>query len=106
MEHVAIAGITLRRAVLGILLAAHAPMTPQEVVAELHRQGVTTLPHLKKEPHRVIADLLAHQARIGKVRRVRRGVYVVISNSMSRSTRWRCLHWRDRLPLSERDEPR
>ena len=104
MELLAITGITLRRAVLGILLAAHAPMTPQEVIAELHGHGVTTLPHLKKDPHRVIADLLAHQARIGTVRRVRRGVYVVIRNSMSHSTRWRCLHWRDRLPLSERGE--
>ncbi len=104
MELLAITGITLRRAVLGTLLAAHEPLTPREIVGELQRHGVTTVPHLKKEPHRVIADLLAHQARIGKVRRVRRGVYVVIRSSMSHSTRWRCVHWRDRVPLSERGE--
>ena len=104
MELLAITGITLRRAVLGTLLAAHGPLTPREVVAELRRRGVTTVAHLKKEPHRVIADLLAHQTRIGKVHRVRRGLYVVVRSSMSHSTRWRCLHWQDRLPLSERSE--
>jgi hypothetical protein len=104
MELLAITGITLRRAVLGTLLAAHGPLTPRDVVEELRRHGVTTAAHLKKEPHRVIADLLAHQARIGKVRRVRRGLYAVIRPSMSHSTRWRCLHWQDRLPLAERGE--
>ncbi|HQZ36942.1 MAG TPA: hypothetical protein PK020_21125 [Ilumatobacteraceae bacterium] len=79
MEPVAISGLLLRRAVLGIL------------------SGVTTNPLLLKGPSRVIADLLAYQARVGKVRKVGPATFIVISGSISRSTRWRCLHWRDDL---------
>ena len=79
VEPVAISGLLLRRAVLGIL------------------SGVTTNPLLLKGPSRVIADLLAYQARVGKVRKVGPATFIVISGSISRSTRWRCLHWRDDL---------
>ena len=48
-------------------------------------------------PSRVIADLLAYQARVGKVHKVGPATFAVVANSMSRSTRWRCLHWRNEL---------
>lgn len=50
---------------------------------------------LLKGPSRVISDLLAYQARVGKVRKVGPANFAVVSSSMSRSTRWRCLHWRN-----------
>lgn len=43
----------------------------------------------------LISDLLAYQARVGKVRKVGPATFAVLSSSMSRSTRWRCLHWRN-----------
>jgi hypothetical protein len=92
-----ITGLTLRRAVFGTLFRAGRPMTAVEVVAALHAAGVTTSPMLVKPPALVIADMLAHQVRAGRVRRTSRGHYAVIAASMSRSTQWRCLHWRDRL---------
>ncbi len=52
---------------------------------------------LLKGPSRVIADLLAYQARVGKVRKVGSATFVALPGSMSRSTRWRCLHWRNEL---------
>ena len=52
---------------------------------------------LSKGPSRVIADLLAYQARVGKVRKVGPATFAVVFLSMSRSTRWRCLHWRNEL---------
>ncbi|MDP2290046.1 MAG: hypothetical protein Q8M22_02590 [Actinomycetota bacterium] len=45
----------------------------------------------------MIADLLAHQARLGRVRKVAPATFVVIPTSMSRSTRRRCLRWHEQL---------
>jgi hypothetical protein len=87
----------LRRAVLGILLAAGTPLAATEVAATLHRCGATTRPTLSKGPSRVIADLLAYQARLGRVAKVGPATFAVVPGSMSRSTRWRCVHWRDEL---------
>jgi hypothetical protein len=89
-----IRGLLLRRAVLGVLLAAGRPLTAAEVATDLHHHGVTTLPSLTKGPSRVIADLLAHQVKAGRVLKTGPATFVVLSDSMSRSTRWRCLHWR------------
>jgi|JI9StandDraft_2_1071091.scaffolds.fasta_scaffold91184_3 hypothetical protein len=97
VEPLAITGLLLRRAVLGTLLAAARPLTVREVVEALAAAGATTSPHLSKAPNRVLADLLAHQARIGKVRRVAPGTYAVVPDSMSRSTRRRCLRWQFEL---------
>ena len=97
MELRPISGLTLRRAVLGLLLDAGRPLTVREVVDHLQHAGVTTSPWCVKPPHMVIADMLAYQVRAGRLRRTRRATYVVIASSMSRSTQRRCRRWRDLL---------
>jgi hypothetical protein len=91
MELVPIRGIRLRRAVLGTLLNAERAMTVDEIVTSLHAHGLTTMPGLTRRPNRVIADLLAHQARMGRVRKVRRATFAVVPGAVSASTRSR---WR------------
>ncbi len=93
VEPLPIAGLLLRRAVLGTLLAAGRPLSPNELAEALGEAGVTTLPHLTKGSSRVIADLLAHQVRTGKVVMVGPALFAVRPGSMSRSTRQRCLRW-------------
>jgi len=97
MEPISIAGLLLRRAVLGTLLAAGRPLTAREVADALAAAGATTASHLTKGPSRVIADLLAHQAKVGKVRKVAPATFAVVPASMSRSTRRRCLRWQLQL---------
>lgn len=99
MTLLVISGITLRRALLGILLDARRPLTVAEVVTALQTAGVTTAPRAKPI-NMVIADMLAYQTRIGRVVRVRRATYAVVAPSMSKSMRHRCRHWRDRLAES------
>jgi hypothetical protein len=89
----AISGFQLRRAVLGTLLAADGPMAVSDIVAALRAAGVTTLPHLAKPPHGIIANLLDYQESTGRVVRTGRAVYVIDPAGMSRSTRWRYVHW-------------
>ena len=96
-EPVVVAGLRLRRALLGILLDAGRPLTVSEVAAALRAAGVTNMPWHAKPFHMVIADMLAYQIRTGRVRRTARATYEVIPSSMSRSTQWRCRHWRDGL---------
>lgn len=96
MELTPIDGLTLRRALIGILLDAGRPLTIAEVVAALHAAGVTPPPRAKPT-NMVIADMLAYQVRIGRVARVRRATYAAVPASMSKSMRHRCRHWRDRL---------
>ena len=93
MELQPIGGLLLRRAVLGILLAAGRPLTAPEVAHLLHRSGATTRPTLTKGPSRVIADLLTYQARLGRVEKRGPATFAVVPASMSRSTRRRCLRW-------------
>lgn len=88
---------------LGILLVARRPLSVAEVVAELHRHGVTTSPHLSKAPARVVADMLAYQMRAGRVRRTARGTYVLTA-AMSRTTTWRYTNWH-RLLSAVDDDP-
>ena len=106
MAALQISGLLLRRAVLGSLLAAGRAMSPAELAEELTAAGATTKQHLTKGPSRVIADLLAHQVRIGKVVKVGPALFGVVPSSMSRSTRQRCLRWRrelDQLAVRLRD---
>ncbi|MDO8391114.1 MAG: N-acetyltransferase [Actinomycetota bacterium] len=93
VEPLPISGLLLRRAVLGTLLAVRRPLSPSDLAAALAAAGVTTCPNLTKGPSRVIADLLAHQVRIGKVAKVGPALFAVLPGSMSRSTRQRCLRW-------------
>ncbi len=97
MQLRAIGGLTLRRAVFGMFFEAGRPLSVPEVVAALAASGVKVGEHLAKPEHMVIADMLAYQVRAGRLRRVRRGIYDVVPGALSRSTRWRCRHWRDRL---------
>jgi hypothetical protein len=87
-------GFPLRRAVIGILLGAERPVTVAEIVTILREAGATTSPILAKPPNGVIANLLDHQESIGRVMRTARATYVLVPTRMSRSTRWRYLHWR------------
>lgn len=86
-------GLLVRRAVLGTRLAARRPLSPGDLAAALAAAGVTTRPHLTKGTSRVLADLLAHQVRIGKVAKVGPALFAVLPGSMSRSTCKRCLLW-------------
>ncbi len=95
MELLPISGLTLRRALFGVLLKAGRPITVREVLDQLQDAGVTTSAWCVKPPHMVIADMLAYQVRAGRVRRTKRATYVVIASSMSRSTQRRCRRWRD-----------
>jgi len=88
----------LRRAVLGVLLEARAPCSISDIVAVLAAAGVSTSPQIVSGPGRVVADLLRYQHRLGRVRRVRRGVYEVVPTGMSAAMRSRCRHWRRLLP--------
>lgn len=77
---------------LGILLVAARPMSVGEVVAELHRHGVTTAPWLSNGAPRVVADMLAYQMRAGRVRRTGPARYE-LTMTMSRTTEWRYRNW-------------
>ncbi len=82
----------LRRAVFGVMLAAGRPMTVAEIVDGLHRAGVRVGEWHAKSERRVLADMLAYQTRAGRVRRTSAATYSFIA-PVSRSTRWRYLHW-------------
>lgn len=97
VELLTIRGIRLRRAVLGILLTHGRPMTVREVALALRDAGCTTMPYLTKGPSRVIADLLAHQVRIGRAVKTGPATFAAVPGSMSYSTRWRCRHWQQFL---------
>ena len=103
VEPIGIGGLLLRRAVLGTLLAAGRALTAKEIVEALRQSGATTRPTLTKGPSRVIADLLAHQVRAGKVIKTGPGTFAVAPDRMSRSTRQRCLRWRRDLELLRAD---
>jgi len=94
MELRLLGGVRLRRAVLGILLAAHSPLTITEVITELNAAGYTTWSLGPRPPQQVIADLLAYQVRSGTVRRTARATYAPNRDKISTTTQWRCRHWR------------
>jgi hypothetical protein len=105
MEPRAVSNIDLRRAVLGILLRAGEPTTITEIIDALASQGVTTNLLLARSPAEVVSDLLRYQTRIGRVRKVARATYLVCPDGFSRSTRWRCLHWREMMLRRLGDDP-
>jgi hypothetical protein len=92
-----VSGLRLRRALFGILISAGRPLTVHEVVSALHAAGVTTPEWCRKPPAMVVADMLGYQVRAGRVLRTGRATFTVVPASSSRSTRRRCLHWRDGL---------
>lgn len=86
-----VSGLALRRALLGILLVADAPLAVAEITQRLQASGRTTWSAVGDPPRKRVADSLDYLRRIGKVERVRRGVYAVVWGSMSRTTRQRCI---------------
>jgi hypothetical protein len=82
----------VRRVVLGHLIAAGGPVALDDLMAavvdELDDRFST--PRGRTE----IAEVVRHQIRSGRVRRVRRGVYEYVPGSLSTSTEWRCRNWR------------
>ena len=95
MELTPIAGLRLRRAVLGTLLTANHPLSVADVVAAIQAAGFTTLPHRAKPSHRIVADMLAYQVRAGRVRRTARATYAPNRDRIPKTTQWRCRHWLD-----------
>ena len=87
-----IRNIDLRRAVLGVLLRAGRPMSIEQIVGELRSQGVEASSSGRSDRKR-LGDLLGYQTRLGRVRRVGRGRYEIVADSLSRSARWRSLNW-------------
>ena len=81
--------IDLRRALLGHLLVAAAPVGVGALVSALRAE----LGDSAADPKRV-SDMLRYQARIGRVRRVGRGLYEVVPGALSKATAWRCVNWR------------
>ena len=80
--------IDIRRAVLGMLMRADEGLSLGEMrAALLSRDGIEV-------DGKRLADLVRWQMRRGRVRRVRRGRYAFVVGSMSRSSAWRCLHWK------------
>ena len=80
--------IDVRRAVLGMLMRADEGLSLGEMrAALLSRDGIEV-------DGKRLADLVRWQMRRGRVSRVRRGRYAFIVGSMSRSSAWRCLHWK------------
>ena len=90
-EQVYVSGLALRRALLGILLVADAPLSVPEITRRLHASGRTTWSAVGHPPNKRVADSLDYLRRTGKVARVRRGVYAAVGTSMSRTTRQRCI---------------
>ena len=80
--------IDIRRAVLGMLMRADEGLSLGEMrAALLSRDGIEV-------DGKRLADLVRWQMRRGRVSRVRRGRYAFVVGSMSRSSAWRCLHWK------------
>ena len=80
--------IDVRRAVLGMLMRADEGLSLGEMrAALLSRDGIEV-------DGKRLADLVRWQMRRGRVSRVRRGRYAFVVGSMSRSSAWRCLHWK------------
>ncbi|CAN5590977.1 hypothetical protein BH23ACT3_BH23ACT3_14130 [soil metagenome] len=78
---------------LGTLLSAGEPVSIGGLVERLSGE-----PRLGPVTPKRIADVLAQQVRMGRVRRVRRGVYEMVPGGVSRSTEWRCRNWHRSVP--------
>jgi hypothetical protein len=84
--------INLRRAIVGTVLRADRPMTVAEVIDAVVSSRPATNNGAPLSP-RFTADVLRYQARLGRLRRVRRGEYVAIRDAWSRTTAWRYANW-------------
>lgn len=102
-DGVYVSRLALRRALLGILLVADVPLSVLEITRRLHASGRTTWSAVGNPPTKRVADSLDYLRRIGKVERVRRGVCSVVTTSMSRTTRQRCIA--NTRPVGPGDHP-
>ena len=103
---VQIRSLDLRRAVLSILLHRGRPVSLQDIMLELEdvqletehsetaAQPETIAGRLSVSARQRVSDLLRWQISNGHVRRISLGVYMVVPDSMSRTTIWRCHNWR------------
>ena len=82
-------GIELRRAVLGLLLLERRSMSVDELLQALTGIGCEPQPCPPRTPRKALADVLAYQCRLGRVRRIRRGTYAAVPGAMSASMRSR-----------------
>jgi hypothetical protein len=86
--------ITLRRAVLRVLLRARAPMCVGDIVRHLEDDdGIAIADAHEATASQRVSNLLGWQVRQGRVRRVARGEYVAVPDVVPRTTRWRIDHW-------------
>ncbi len=76
------AGRCLRYRLTLMLLSAQRPMSVEELIEGLERAGLAPC----GRPSKVVSDALRWEIRRGRVRRLRRGVY--IRGDVPRSTRW------------------
>jgi len=65
-------GRNLRYCLLTVLADAHGPCTIAELLGRLERLGLQVG---GADPHKVVSDALRYEDRLGRVRRVSRGVY-------------------------------
>jgi hypothetical protein len=77
----------VREAILGVLLLSLRPMTIDQILADLEARDVR-IGHVDN-PRKAVSDAMRYQARIGRVSRVGRGVYVVLPSRLPRTTEWR-----------------
>lgn len=84
--------IDIRRALLARLISVGRPLDLGELAAVLvHEFGDE---HGGAAGRKRVADVMRYQRRRGRVRREGRGRYAYVPNSLSRTTEWRCVHWR------------
>jgi hypothetical protein len=102
MERVPVRRIDVRRAVLGALLGSDRALSAAELARGLGIVGDTAT---GRSGRKVIADLLAYQCRLGRIRRVGRGRYIAVPSAMSRAMRWRCDNWESISPHPKRPAP-
>ncbi|WP_040493080.1 hypothetical protein [Ilumatobacter nonamiensis] len=93
-ERPTVRNLTLRRAVMRVLLRADGPVRVADIVRALEDDehfGIADH-HVASASQRV-SNLLGWQLRRGRVRRVARGIYVAVPDAIPRTTRWRIEHW-------------
>lgn len=89
-----ISGLHLRRAVIRTLLRADAPMSLGDILHSLrHVDGVFMTGSPGFDERHKLSDLLGHQVRTRRVRRVGRGRYEAIPQAISRTNHWRIANW-------------
>lgn len=77
----------IREAVLGVMLTKGRAMTIRQILTDLESRDVRI--GSAAHPQKAISDALRYQTAIGRVRRLRRGLYEVRLQHMPRTTAWR-----------------